>query len=1066
MPITEGGRFTPNDRIVSPGVFTRENDLSGITQGIAEIGAAIVAPFPKGPGFSPMLINSSYELEEKFGTPDGVYYGPYAAKEYLAQKGFVTVCRVGALTGYHQRKPLVIYAQSGEWNRSLSIGTADTASTYLRPSASAINDYDSITFVGGKLVFKNPTIQWKFNASAADSGYGADPLTDTSGSKYFSGTSLTFNPAGLTASAYFTSSGGISESISNGKLSGSFGVITLNGTEPFSPVYLMSASFVTISDGCVTPVIKLRGTLSGSFGTYDGTFATSGGYIDNCGYYVTGSASRKVLAILADTLWAGVDKNLESPGFASTIKDLTVNRSLVGSITGITSSATYQSGSGTFNHKYLLSLSSSAGKAYSNYLFSLDTSDSNYITNVFGDSARVGDQSKYSAGSRKEVAYLYTVFEDSIKEVAKNPSAWAIVAESIPTVAASGSLAVSSSVSSNEPLEFVDQYSLSPDEGDSVFGLSNAYSPWVVSQEVATADGSNSRFDLFKVHSLSDGTPCNTSYKIEISDVKLGGTIPGTDWGTFTLSVRAYDDTENRPRYIESFKNLTLDPSSTDYIARRIGDRYNFITYGGKMLEFGTYANASRHIRIEMTEASYPITAVPYGFKPYYSPIGGEAAKAISPMVYCKASLFSLQPGKFASGVVFGKTLTSDTNLIKLYPTSSVGELVWKDNLQYFNPIPKNAITGAGIIFALDKDDTSCGIPSGSVVPAINPNDDNESTYVKMRRFVFGLQGGFDGQSPALKLSTGGDITSDNTLGLNCTNLESAGSIAYKQCIDALGNADEFDINLIVIPGIFHSKHSYVAELAIDMCESRGDCFYIMDNVVFPNPKQNQQNSFIDEAIEDVKNIDSNYVATYYPWVRIADTNLNKVVNVPPSVVMPSVYATSDSAAAEWFAPAGLTRGGIPQAVQTLDRVTFKERDSLYENRINPIAAFPGQGICVWGQKTLQIKQSSLDRVNVRRLLIALKKFIASTSKFLVFEQNTADTRNRFLSVVNPYLESVQQRNGLYAYQVKCDADNNTTDLIDSNILYGQIFLQPAKTAEFIVLDFNILPTGATFPGA
>jgi phage tail sheath protein FI len=182
--------------------------------------------------------------------------------------------------------------------------------------------------------------------------------------------------------------------------------------------------------------------------------------------------------------------------------------------------------------------------------------------------------------------------------------------------------------------------------------------------------------------------------------------------------------------------------------------------------------------------------------------------------------------------------------------------------------------------------------------------------------------------------------------------------------------------------------------------------------------------------------------------------------------VLPAVYAANDNAAAEWFAPAGLNRGGISQAVQVLDRTTHQERDTLYQGRVNPIAAFPGQGICVWGQKTLQQKSSALDRVSVRRLLIALKKYIASTSKYLVFEQNVASTRNRFLSIVNPYLEGVQQRSGLYAFQVKMDDTNNTPDIIDRNILYGQIYLQPTRTSEFIVLDFNVLPTGATFPNA
>ena len=254
---------------------------------------------------------------------------------------------------------------------------------------------------------------------------------------------------------------------------------------------------------------------------------------------------------------------------------------------------------------------------------------------------------------------------------------------------------------------------------------------------------------------------------------------------------------------------------------------------------------------------------------------------------------------------------------------------------------------------------------------------------------------------------------------------------------------------------------SYVTELVIDMCEARGDCFYIMDNVVFP--ASNQSVGLIDAAINTVATIDSNYVATYYPWVKILGTNMNKIISVPPSVVLPAVYASSDNAAAEWYAPAGLNRGGIVTAVQVLDRLTHAERDTLYENRVNPIAAFPGQGICVWGQKTLQVAPSALDRINVRRLLINLKKFIASSSNYLVFEQNVAATRNRFLSIVNPYLESVQQRNGIYAFQVKMDEENNTPDLIDRNILYGQIYIQPAKTAEFIVLDFNILPTGASF---
>jgi phage tail sheath protein FI len=220
----------------------------------------------------------------------------------------------------------------------------------------------------------------------------------------------------------------------------------------------------------------------------------------------------------------------------------------------------------------------------------------------------------------------------------------------------------------------------------------------------------------------------------------------------------------------------------------------------------------------------------------------------------------------------------------------------------------------------------------------------------------------------------------------------------------------------------------------------------------------------INTAVSTVQGFDSNYAGAYYPWVKIVDTSKNKPVWVPPSVVLPGVIAFNDRVAAEWYAPAGLNRGGLTEVIDVKMRLNQDQRDTLYENRINPIATFPGQGVCVWGQKTLQGKPSALDRINVRRLLIAAKKYIASATRYLVFEQNTAATRNRFLNIVNPYLESIQQRQGLYAFRVIMDETNNTPDIIDRNIMYGQLYLQPTKTAEFIKLDFNIQPTGAQFP--
>jgi len=298
-------------------------------------------------------------------------------------------------------------------------------------------------------------------------------------------------------------------------------------------------------------------------------------------------------------------------------------------------------------------------------------------------------------------------------------------------------------------------------------------------------------------------------------------------------------------------------------------------------------------------------------------------------------------------------------------------------------------------------------------------------------------------------------VKAGNTQGFDLSSTSADGYTSYTRCINALSNADEWDINMLVTPGVIRRLHPSVTTAAIDMVEARQDAFYISDFSAVSDT--------IAQATTQANSVDSNYVGTYYPWVRTVDTNTNKLVSVPPSTLLPAVFAANDAIAAEWYAPAGLNRGGIIGAVSVVNRLTHEERDTLYENKVNPIAAFPRQGIVAYGQKTLQDKASALDRINVRRLLITVKKFIASTSRFLVFEQNTAQTRARFINTVNPYLEGIQQRQGLYAFKVVMDETNNTPDVIDRNILAGQIFLQPAKTAEFIVIDFNILPTGASF---
>jgi len=290
---------------------------------------------------------------------------------------------------------------------------------------------------------------------------------------------------------------------------------------------------------------------------------------------------------------------------------------------------------------------------------------------------------------------------------------------------------------------------------------------------------------------------------------------------------------------------------------------------------------------------------------------------------------------------------------------------------------------------------------------------------------------------------------------IDTVNIQGLSSSDYTQAVGVLANPDEYDYSWIALPGVTAQNGPGVLSTLMANCENRGDTMAIVDMVNYGAP--------ISAVDSSANSYDSSYGATYWPWVQVLSQETGKLVFVPASTVMCGVYAYNDKVAETWFAPAGFNRGGLSGVIQAERKLSPSDRDNLYINKVNPLATFPGQGVVAFGQKTLQTKASALDRVNVRRLLITLKRYIGNIADNLVFEQNTATTRNKFLNQVNPYLENVQQKQGLYAYKVVMDESNNTAETIDRNQLIGAIYLQPTKTAEFIILDFNITPTGVQF---
>jgi uncharacterized protein len=455
---------------------------------------------------------------------------------------------------------------------------------------------------------------------------------------------------------------------------------------------------------------------------------------------------------------------------------------------------------------------------------------------------------------------------------------------------------------------------------------------------------------------ISQGTIMNSSCSLDSSgSLSPSGSADNIRWqilnsdtsaGTFSLLIRQGNDNTNSPIVLETWTNLSMDPTAPNYVARIIGNQYRqYVSNDNQVEVIGDYPTNSRYVYVSAVNTPTPN---------YFDNNGNPQS-------------------------------------------------------QYTGSIPLNA--------------------SGSFTNATGT------------------------------LFVGGGALYYSSISASATNTQGISASAYNNMINLLANQDDYRFNVLLTPGLFTETANLGASqvtTAINNTQNRGDNIYVVDLVPF--------SSSINTVTTQANSKNTSYAASYWPWVQTIDPDSAQLVWVPASTMVAGVYSYNDSVSEPWFAPAGINRGGLGNVVRAEKKLSQSNRDTLYSNKVNPIATFPGTGVVVYGQKTLQTKASALDRVNVRRLLISLKSYISQVANNLVFEQNTIATRTSFLNQVNPYLESVQQRQGLYAFKVIMDSSNNTPDVIDRNQLVGQIYLQPTKTAEFIYLDFNILPTGATFP--
>jgi phage tail sheath protein FI len=338
-------------------------------------------------------------------------------------------------------------------------------------------------------------------------------------------------------------------------------------------------------------------------------------------------------------------------------------------------------------------------------------------------------------------------------------------------------------------------------------------------------------------------------------------------------------------------------------------------------------------------------------------------------------------------------------------------------------------------------------------------------------RFTAPFHGGFDGLN--IKLP---DPFYNEGMKTSPTELNNSAYYTIKRAIDTLSDPEFADINIMTMPGL--TTEGLTTHM-VNVCEERADALAVID---LPNIYTPTHEKYLSDRADRVgksprtvanalrnRRIESSYGCTFYPWVQTRDQRTGQLLWIPPSVAMLGTFASSQRSSQLWFAPAGFNRGGLTEGAAGIpitnvsERLISKDRDTLYEANINPIASFPSSGIVVFGQKTLQTRQSALDRINVRRLVIFMKKQISILSTRVLFEQNVPATWNRFKSLVEPFLANVKTDFGITDYKLILDETTTTPDLIDQNILYAKIMIKPARAIEYIAIDFVIASTGASF---
>ena len=1048
---------------VSPGVYTSERDLSFVAQSVGVTTLGIVGETLSGPAFEPIFITNFDEFSAYFGgtsptkfinTQIPKYEAAYIAKAYLQQSNQLFVTRILGLSGYDagpawsistvgnvKKDTVIATSENGPWVIEFSGVSGTSTSTKITDSSnlpSYIEDYLSLpytTFSGGKTTLED---------DLKNSFYSE--ISDPSSS-------------GETSYIFGTLSGGTFDSLTG-------------DTPNFS-----DTSNILDVDGLTVATADFEASENDSWyyalfpyenNEYTGVGFGVGvtGLTNTTGDNYTGSA------VVYDTRYSGtpitdyhnmVITTLRSRGIAT----FSTDDGPVYEVSGLTDMTLYAEGaySGITNDPFATFQLSGITKDSETFTFdtSLKLSDPNFVSKVLGQSNFGKDRNDvpimveelyynllntgYREGKIRGLNTELLTFNSAREDDDNTGIGW-----------------------------YLDRYQ-TPD------------TPYVVSELRG-----NEVFNLFKFISISDGTGANTEIKVSIANISFNNL-------TFDIVVRDFFDTDSSPVVLEKFTNCTMDPSLNSYVAKKVGTAN------------GDFELKSRYIMLEVNEEA-PIDSLPCGFRGYQT---RQYKSYKSPSLIYKTKYN--KPGEVLFNPPFGTsngdnlTRSSGDNPRRVYLGVSNTVGIDTDFAQYKgkqNPTNLGTATEStkwSVLtkgFHMDSGATVVLIPNqwttsgetafevGDAEFRSEPDDTSPYYRLNSRKFTLIPTGGFDGWDIYREYRTNGDryiLGNSGYLKGASTSIRfptATGWGAFKTITGPdkqdWGNTDYYaylwgqstfvnpeavNINIFTTPGVDYVNNSNLVEEAIDMIETdRADSIYICttpDYNMFVNTTSNFTGDFIypQESTENLEDtgIDSNYTATYYPWILTRDGVNNTQIYLPPTAEVVRNLALTDNIAFPWFASAGYTRG-LVNGIKARKKLTQDDRDILYKGRINPIATFSDVGTVIWGNKTTQVKESALDRINVRRLLLQARKLISAVAVRLLFEQNDDQVRQEFLDSVNPILDSIRRDRGLIDFRVVVQ---NTPEDLDNNQLVGKIYLKPTRALEFIDIEFLITPTGASF---